>query len=285
MSHTHNAGLALAVFAALGLGASLPAAAQTVVVTGASLTNPGTNLTAVGTTDWAKWGYGTNITTFVTKSGSAVFTSARVGDISNVTGVSGIVPGGPSSPRTQLDYGNATTSPTLTWTDGSTGQNSYNLMNASDNSRQQNANYSNASSAGIGMGWTFSVTIPALSQGTFYLYEGGYNSEDTLSVTSSDGTLPSSYTFDNVNGGADANGSFTAAINNVLPTADTLNFTFYENKGLGLYDNPKLQAAALSLTPIVPAPEPSSLLSLSLAVLGLGGMMLKARRRAVASQC
>ena len=275
MSRTLNSGLALAALAALGLGSTLPAAAQTVIITGASATgNPGTNLTAVGTTDWAKWGHDTNTTTFIAKSSTGATSGPPVGLISDVTAVYSVVGSGPNYPVKNIDYDGAS----LTWSDGYNYNYNGAQTSAGETSMLNTYNGQNSGSA-LGLGFQFTVTIPALTQGTFYLYDGGYNSTDTLSVTSSDGSLPSSMTVDNATGGT---GYFTATINNILSTANIATFTFYESASDGDYDNAKLQAGALSLSPIAAAPEPSSLVSMSLAALGLGGLILKARKRTLA---
>lgn len=284
MIKTSNFVLLLAApgLAALFLDGSRPARAQTVIISGASASgNPGTNLTSVGTTDWAKWGHDSNPTTFINKAVSST-NDNPVGDISNVTPITGVVPGGPGTYyiRTEPDTNNpkdTNVGTTVSWTDGS---NASYLPSDTTNTRLSNAVFDDTYHAGLGNGWSFNVLVPSQTSGTLYLYEGGYLSTDTLSVTSSDGTAGSSMSVDNLNAG---NGYFTALINNTASTSDTLSFKFYESASNGQYDNPKIEAAALALHPNAgqpsAAPEPSQMAALSLAAFGILGLLFKAKSR------
>ena len=283
MTKTSNFAVLFAAsgLAALSLTGSRPALAQTVIIDGAYATVGSTDLTAVGTTDWVKWGHDSNNTTFVQK-GSAGANTTPVGYISNVTSISEAVsdgaPSGPDNNRAETGGGSK-----VSWSGGINVLNHDDGYLSSENDNQDRLGNNNGADTfkyGLGLGWSFDVFIPSMTTGTLYLYEGGYLSTDTLSVTSLNGTAGPSMSVDNLTGG---NGYFTAAINNTASTSDTLSFRFYESAAHGQYDNPKIEAAALSLRPNsgLPsaAPEPSQFAGLGFAVLGVLGLLFKAKGR------
>ena len=281
MTKTRNFAVLFAASGLAVLAGSRPVQAQTVITLAAFATgnSPGSNLTTLGSTDWAKWGHDTNTTTFVNK-GVTGANSNPVGDISNVTPITGVVPGGPGTYyiRTEPDpnnSGDTNVGTTVSWTDGS---NASYLPSDTTNTRLSNAVFNDTYHAGLGNGWSFTVLIPSMSTGTLYLYEGGYNSTDTLRVTSSDGSAGSSASIDNLDAG---NGYFAAAVTNTASTSDTLSFMFYESASNGKFDNPKIEAAALSLQPFIApaAPEPSQFAGLGFAAFGVLGLLFKAKGR------
>jgi hypothetical protein len=125
--------------------------------------------------------------------------------------------------------------------------------------------------------YTDTFTISGLSAPTNFQLSGEWATDDQGLFIRLDNT-----TDNNPSAGFGAFKSFTvdSLLNN---GANTLSFEVHN--AFGNYDNPTaLQVNDLFLTPLAsPAPEPSQIGMLALMGLGLGGLMLRARRKATLS--
>lgn len=268
MNSFRTVGLALTLLASSTL---LAGGAHAQTVTGAFVPTTGAqtvNLTTLGTTDWAQWGYGSTGSNF---SDTTAYFNHKAGAnlISNwnTAGTSDSVYG----------YGPSTDFPTFTWSNGATGGTNQ-VASGTTETGITNLNLGTQSGIGLGLGFTVSnLTAP----GTLDVFVGGYAVNGTFTVTQGASTYTdTTFAAPLGVGDGEAGREYIVAFTGTTPLTVAFKATS-GNPGGTPYRNIKLMGAALSLTPAA-APEPSSVAVLLMGALGLGGLGLRARRRSLA---
>lgn len=297
--------LAIGAAASLSLFAGAAHAQGTVV--GSVTTVPSTtsiDLTAQGTTDWANFAYGNGgATNGAVGVGATPINAANpngTGTGDHKAGGSGIgvyTFTGPTVSATTYpnlginvfgNYGGGD-QPERTWSDGTAGTGLHTVGNGGANTNPEpggdyglngsrygisGINYTTGygDGSGVGSGYSFSVAATALPQ-VFTLYVAASHATGVMTASLSDGT---GLTFTDTNvtaSGPFVNYAYSFLYSDATP-GTTLNVNWMETARLNTYDTVGIEAATLAA-----APEPSSVASLALGVLGLGGLALVARRR------
>ncbi|MGA2788292.1 MAG: PEP-CTERM sorting domain-containing protein [Verrucomicrobiota bacterium] len=221
--------------------------------------NLNVNLSALGTEDWALWGYGsggtsTSLAPDVTKAGGS--------------GISSLTYLNPHSQplrglgQFHINFG-------FSWTDGNTV--------ASASGAWGGLQSNDAAGPGLGVGEGFSFTVPADTfERILNVYVDEHLGVGKLTATLSDGSAPA-YVNSAIPIGANSPGVYTIDYSAASP-GQTLTVSWVETSYSATYDNPAIYAVTLSAVP-----EPGATTLMVLAGLTAGGFFLSRRKGIIAT--